>query len=177
MMKRCVILLFPALLYAAPVLAETYSWVDDKGTVNFSDDISQVPKKYRKKVRPRGDMGAGTAATSAAPSESAGQVSPADSGGKSQEGKPDKKEALYGSRSGDSWKDEFSSLKSEIRQTDERLAELNGQLGDTGKMTRNEYLGINGAIKSLQYRRDELGKKLDALTAAANKAGVPAEFR
>ena len=39
------------LLFAVPVFAETYKWVDDRGTVNFADDLGSVPKKYRKKVK------------------------------------------------------------------------------------------------------------------------------
>ncbi len=31
--------------------AEMYKWVDDKGTVNFTEDYSKIPKKYRKKVK------------------------------------------------------------------------------------------------------------------------------
>lgn len=29
-------------------LAETYKWVDEKGAVHFTDDLSQVPERYRK---------------------------------------------------------------------------------------------------------------------------------
>ncbi len=36
-------------LFAVPALAETYTWKDDQGTVNFADDLGKVPKKYRKK--------------------------------------------------------------------------------------------------------------------------------
>ncbi len=30
---------------------EVYRWVDEKGTVHFTDDLSQVPEKYREKIR------------------------------------------------------------------------------------------------------------------------------
>ena len=33
------------MLWAAPLLAETYSWVDEKGTYNFTEDYSRVPTK------------------------------------------------------------------------------------------------------------------------------------
>jgi hypothetical protein len=36
-------------MFAGTVGAETYSWVDSSGTVHFTEDISQVPKKYLKK--------------------------------------------------------------------------------------------------------------------------------
>lgn len=30
---------------------EAYRWVDEKGTVHFTDDLNQVPEKYREKIR------------------------------------------------------------------------------------------------------------------------------
>lgn len=30
---------------------ELYRWVDEKGTVHFTDDLNQVPEKYREKIR------------------------------------------------------------------------------------------------------------------------------
>ncbi len=30
---------------------EVYRWADEKGTVHFTDDLSQVPEKYRDKIR------------------------------------------------------------------------------------------------------------------------------
>ncbi|MBV5339309.1 MAG: DUF4124 domain-containing protein [Deltaproteobacteria bacterium] len=44
------------LLLVAPLHAETYSWVDDSGTYNLTEDYSSVPKKYRKKVKRREDI-------------------------------------------------------------------------------------------------------------------------
>lgn len=31
--------------------ADTYSWTDEQGTVNFSEDLGSVPKQFRKKAR------------------------------------------------------------------------------------------------------------------------------
>ena len=30
--------------------AQTYKWVDDKGVVHFTDDITKIPGKYRPQV-------------------------------------------------------------------------------------------------------------------------------
>jgi hypothetical protein len=57
-MKRIVALVAVMLLRSLPVMAETYTWTDNSGTVNFSDDYSSVPKEYRKNVRKLGDMDA-----------------------------------------------------------------------------------------------------------------------
>jgi len=38
---------------ALPASAEMYKWVDEKGTVHFTDDISSIPEKYREDVEER----------------------------------------------------------------------------------------------------------------------------
>ena len=37
-----------ALLVAAIIHAQTYKWTDEHGRVSFTDDLSNVPEKYRK---------------------------------------------------------------------------------------------------------------------------------
>jgi len=167
-------------MFAGTVGAETYSWVDSSGTVHFTEDISQVPKKYLKKVRVRGDVSsvvpevmenstespAGVDAVSPAP---AGAVAPVENGVK--------KEVLYGNRSGKSWKADFDTLRAEIGATDDQITELNSRLVDTSKMSRTDYLSIQSTIRNFQFRRGELEKKLSSLNDQASQAGVPGEFR
>jgi len=52
-MKRVALLIFIALtVYCAVSLAqETYQWVDDKGTVHFTDDVGKIPEKYQDQVK------------------------------------------------------------------------------------------------------------------------------
>lgn len=50
-MKSVATLVGFGLLLAVHAGAETYSWTDDKGTYNLTDDLSNVPKKYRSSVR------------------------------------------------------------------------------------------------------------------------------
>jgi clan AA aspartic protease (TIGR02281 family) len=38
---------------ALPASAEMYKWVDEKGTVHFTDDISSIPEKYREGIEER----------------------------------------------------------------------------------------------------------------------------
>ena len=37
-------------LISTPGFAQTYKWVDDKGVVHFTDDITKIPGKYRPQV-------------------------------------------------------------------------------------------------------------------------------
>lgn len=170
--SMCTLLLLG--MFVGTVGAETYTWVDSKGTVNFTEDISQVPKKYLKKVRVRSDV---SPTISVDTENSADSVSPAPVGAKVPEQSSEKKEVLYGNKSGKSWKADFAALRDEIGSTDDQIAELNNRLGDTSKMSRTDYLSIQSSIKNFQFHRGELEKKLKSLNDEASRAGVPGEFR
>ena len=161
-------------MFAGTVGAETYSWVDSSGTVHFTEDISQVPKKYLKKVRVRGDVSPvvpGGMENSAESPAGVDKVSPA------PVESAEKKEVLYGNRSGKSWKSDFDTLRAEIGATDDQIAELNSRLADTSKMSRTDYLSIQSSIRNYQFRRGQLENKLNTLNDQASRAGVPGEFR
>ncbi len=52
-MKKIFLLLSILIAFALPASAEMYKWVDEKGTVHFTDDISSIPEKYRENVEER----------------------------------------------------------------------------------------------------------------------------
>lgn len=181
MMKSILMTGLLTLLFAGSAVAETYMWEDSTGTVNFADDLSQVPKKYRKKVQVRGDLSAPTPEPSNAATEPGAAKTPTSGPASSDAGKTgggsEKKDLRYGGRSGEDWRGEFATLKADLKSTDDQIAELNGRLADTSQMSRADYLGIQSSLKSLQFHKAEVAKKLDALRQAASRAGVPAEFR
>lgn len=45
-------LLFILLLAATAAHAETYKWIDNEGTVHFSESLGEIPSPYRKSARP-----------------------------------------------------------------------------------------------------------------------------
>jgi hypothetical protein len=51
-MKRVTLLIFIGVfVYCAASLGqEIYQWVDEKGTVHFTDDVSKIPEKYQDQV-------------------------------------------------------------------------------------------------------------------------------
>jgi hypothetical protein len=52
MKKICLIIAAGVLFYSTSALGqEVYRWVDEKGTVHFTDDLGQVPEKYREKIQ------------------------------------------------------------------------------------------------------------------------------
>ena len=52
-MNKTFFLLTILIALALPASAEMYKWVDEKGTVHFTDDISSIPEKYREDVEMR----------------------------------------------------------------------------------------------------------------------------
>lgn len=180
-MKRIILLGSVTLLCAGSAFAETYIWEDAAGTIHFTEDLTRVPAKYRKKVRVRGDV---SSEASIKPEEEsqAGETQAASSAPaktenpKITEGR-EKSEVRYGGKSGDEWRQDFAYLKADLRSTTDQISELNGRLADTSAMSRSDYLNIYSSLKSLQLHKSEVEKKLDALGQAASNAGVPAEFR
>jgi len=48
-MKTVLIIL---IIFSSSVcFAELYKWVDDKGALHFTDDITAIPEKYRENVK------------------------------------------------------------------------------------------------------------------------------
>jgi hypothetical protein len=50
-MKAFITLVAVCVFLAVHAGAETYTWTDDKGSFNFTDDLSNVPRKYRATVK------------------------------------------------------------------------------------------------------------------------------
>jgi hypothetical protein len=52
-MKRLILLILAPLIVSSPLVfgQETYQWVDEKGTVHFTDDPGQIPEKYQDQVK------------------------------------------------------------------------------------------------------------------------------
>jgi len=187
------VLVLILMLVMQPVMAETYKWVDRKGTVNYTDDLSNVPEKYRSKVE---IVGGNASATTEVIKEEGGEAQGAKEPGTNElaappvsetkepavapakEGVPatekEKKKVRYGDKDEDAWKSEFASLNKELKFVDEQIKEKKGRLADPAKLVRAEYRGLEREVKNLESRQAELQAKLDALRDAAAKAGVPA---
>jgi len=55
-MIRIIVMLVLTLFTALSVNAETYTWTNDKGIVNFTDDPNVIPSKYRAKAKKSEDI-------------------------------------------------------------------------------------------------------------------------
>ena len=176
-MKTCIIVAF-LVLFAIPVEALTYKWVDNEGT-HYTDDLGNIPQKYRKKATV---VGAEEDATSPeGEAKEAPKPAANTKGGEQPQAQPaaekQEKNKTYGGKSAATWKKDFGQLNADIKATEDQLTELKERMKDTSKMSRGEYVSIQMGINSAETRIQRLNGKLDALTEEANKANVPADLR
>ena len=158
-MKKLLVMLL--LLYPLSATAVTYEWTDEAGTVNFTEDFGNVPKKYRKKVKVLGaeESGAPLIIESAEPAKGKTR-----DGGTPQDKKGGKEEAAL--------RKEYTSAKINLQATEQDIVELRSRLGDTSKMSRSEYLAIQNTLKQMEFRAQEQKKKVNELLDNAAKAGI-----
>ncbi len=52
-MKAITLLIILLVVLVSPGYGEMYKWVDEKGTVHFTDDLSSIPEKYRQDAETR----------------------------------------------------------------------------------------------------------------------------
>ena len=167
-------------MFAVPAAAVTYTWVDDQGTVNFTEDLGNVPPQFRKKAKV---LGAEEETTPPAAGETKEEpkppLQPKESGRTAEKPAVEKKELqkTYGGKSAETWKAEFGQLNAEVKAAEDQLVELRSRLGDLSKMSRGEYLTIQNTIRNSENRVVGLRKKRDALNQEADKAEVPADLR
>ena len=160
-------------LFAIPVEALTYKWVDKEGT-HYTDDLGNIPQKYRKKA-----IIVGSEEDVAAPDE-AKPAAKTKGNEQSQDltvGEKQARKNIYGGKPAATWKKDFAQINADIKDTEDQLSELRDRIKDTSKMSRAEYVSIQMNINSEEFRLQKLKEKLDALTDEANKADLPADLR
>ena len=165
-MKRLLVAML--LLYPVCAAAETYEWTDERGTVNFTEDLGKVPKKYRKKAKVLGVDDSAAPMSSVSPEP--GLAKP-----KVDDSQPVRK--LYGGRDESAWRRDFLAANHDLQSAETELAALRDRLRDTSKMSRSEYLSIQNTIKHAEARVLERRRKLDLLREKADRFDVPLDLR
>lgn len=167
-MKRIVLVLAAMLLWSLPAMAETYTWTDKSGTVNFSDNYYSVPKQYRKKVRRLGDIDAPP------PAADAGKAGERQSSAPGTDKNGDTGNGSYGGKKTGAWQQEFSTRYAEVKQLEKELTELQELAKKPAGIPRER---MQQDYQTTQKRYSEALKAYNDLNDDANKAGLPAEFR
>jgi len=107
-MKRILFIILLVLFVRSFCFAEVYRWVDDRGVVYFTDDINQVPEKYRPNAQQMG-------------------LPPGKEETKVDEASPQKKEGPYRDRLGrgeDYWKGRVEEWRRKLRESQVKLEAL-----------------------------------------------------
>jgi hypothetical protein len=166
-------------LIALPAIAETYTWEDSQGTVNFTEDLGNVPARYRKKVKVLGDTELPPAEVNEK-GEKPAQKGKVEGAREIRSGAPaarqDKKKAFYGGKESETWKSEFAALDADVKAAEKQLVETRHRMQDTSGMSRAEYLTVQSTLKSLENSVLMRRKKLEDLKKEAETAGVPADL-
>lgn len=173
-MKSCICLGF-ILLLAAPLYAETYSWVDDSGTYNYTEDYSRVPKKYQKKVNRREDVQRDLKPpVQAVPDSAARQadkaaVKPA----AVQEGEIE----LYGGKSQADWRKELDVLEAELNGIEQRMEQLRKQIYDPKVVSKVQFEALKKDYDDSRAVYERKYKQYSELIETIRKAGIIVEIR
>jgi len=172
-MKSAIIVVV-LVLFTVPSMAVTYRWEDKQGTINFTEDLGNIPKEYRKKAKIVGEEEESSPAVTEEVSKGAkGKEGAA----KSPSGEKSDQKKMYGGRSAESWKSEFSELNGKIKTEEEQLSFLKDRMKDSSKIRRGEYLSLQMGVNDSEGRLKRLREKLDQLTSEANRWNVPASAR
>jgi len=173
-MKQNVALVAVMLLWSLPVMAETYTWTDKSGTVNFSDDYYSVPKEYRKKARKLGDMDAPQA-----PADTGRQQAQPVTPKRGTSGTPgtNPESGVYGGKKAATWQQEFREREADYKGLEKQLTELEELSKKPVGVSMERLQGLPKEFKDTQIRYNEAIKAYNDLNDAANKAGLPAEYR
>jgi len=143
-MKRILVILLFIFFISEISFAEVYKWIDEKGVVYFTDDIMQVPEKYRPK------------------SEKIGL--PEDKEETKVEGgsTPKRKEEIYRDRLGrgeDYWKGQVEEWRKKLREYQDRLEILRAKYNElTERFNDSKSTAERG---NLRRERDQVKNEMD----------------
>jgi hypothetical protein len=157
--------------------AEIYQWVDNKGVVNFTDNVESIPKKYQNKVK---IITSDETSQSAEPSQPSVQVIPMEQSVESPQ-----QQNIFGGHNEAWWRSQFSSIRKEL---DTLQANLPAKRAEAEQLRRKLVIytyarnRVAYQAKMAEIQRDEeriaaLTGQLSDLDTQASVAGVPFEWR
>lgn len=169
------LVLFSLLLTPLVASADIFRWVDDRGVVSFTDNMGNIPAKFRAKAVQVDapvesvqevviDQGASKEKpTATAAKDKAGKNEPAD----------DAKKKLFGGKDEAAWKKEAEKLNFQVADTEKQMTEMRDRLADTSKMSRTEYLSLQNSLKLMEKRLEGQKNEQNIFMDSARKAGAP----
>jgi hypothetical protein len=168
-------ILIGMLVWTSPLMAESYSWIDDSGTYNFTEDYSKVPKKYLKKVNKREDMGGDSGSKDSAVPSTAPKGSSASDSKKTDTGKPADPSTGLSAAAYDQWKQEFSDREAAMGTVKAKAKEIELQLSK-GTQNAEQRKSLIAEHNALIGQFTELKKQYEQQVEKARKAGFQIEM-
>lgn len=163
-MKRILIVILFFLFISEISFAEIFKWVDEKGVVHFTDDILQVPEKYRSEVK-KMELPERIEETKA-----------------EEESTPKNKEEVYNDRLGrgeDYWKARMEGWRKNLKDYQERLETLKDKYNElTVKINDSkstaERANIRGEREQVKIEIDQYKIKIQEANNMIDKK-IPEE--
>jgi hypothetical protein len=163
------------LLMALPLYAETYSWEDDSGTLNFTEDYSKVPKKHQKKVKRFGDIEENTKTPASSLPEKVGVLLDK-TAEKSPANVADEK-GLYAGKSFETWRKELDILEAGLKSIEQKMDELRKQMYETKGITNVQFRSLKKEYDDSRAVYEEKYKDYLSVIEAARKAGITVDMK
>lgn len=168
MMIRVYLAVMLLLIFSlADVHAEVYTWTDEQGTVNFTDDFSSIPIKFRKQSQKLGEpepSPASKESTPKSPHESPQAVSGAVTGESAQAG-------ISAGKSYDQWKKDLEDREAALSALKGRMDEIAYRLKNV-PARKEEQETLVEEHKALFNRFNELKAQYNQQVEKARKDGV-----
>ena len=174
-MLKLICILAGVLVWTTPLMAETYSWIDENGTYNFTEDYSRVPKNYRNRVNKRGDMGASPASKESASPSTGSSVTPPAVSKKSADGKRESPAGGIDGKSFAQWKQELGDREAAMGVIRKRIDEIDDLLmkkSSDKEQTQSLVSERNRAVGQFT----EMRRQYDQQVEKARKAGIQVDI-
>lgn len=175
------LLLLAGLCTVSSLFAETYTWTDAQGTVNFTENYSNIPKKYRKEVRKREDIEYGKSLTQSAIPANKDRDTVKDQSEKQIKVVPNQlksePQGMYAGKRSEEWAREFNTRNSEISLLEQRIRETEELLKKPAGLNKDQIYKLPQDLVSLIIQRNDAIRRYNELNDTANTAGVPAGYR
>lgn len=163
------------LLLSSQLHAETYSWVDDSGTYNYTEDYFKVPKKYQKKVKRREDLPQNVKPLqSPDPVTMPRQTEKTDAKSATV---PDGEKELYGGKSRAAWRKEMDAKEAELNGIEQRLEQLRKQIYDTKGIDKAQFETLKREYDDYRATYAQKYKSYSELIETVRKAGITVEIK
>jgi hypothetical protein len=179
-MKFTVMLSMLFIGFSVIASADIYQWVDNKGVVNFTDNIESIPEKYQKKVKVLSSDDSSQEGTASEPAQSTVQEVPM-----AQPVEQPQQPKIFGGHNETWWRSQYGSLRGELAQLQANLPSKRSEAEQlrrklvvyTYARNRVAYQEKLSEIEKDEGRINSLTEQLSALDTQASAAGVPFEWR